>query len=1239
MTLGLVFKRMRREWRSLAILLLAVCLLTGFFALGPFYIRAVTEVGLRHELDIADPEERMISLIVDNESLTPDSYEVVRDELGDLAAGMEYYIRADYTAPTVAVGQNQNLGMATGGYMFQYGDPTTINSPRTENLYQPFGFDNMPDKLNLVEGRWPVRLPPPSEVAPTGVDEIDQERQVGRYSRGQVEIVVTTTVAEEVELELGSRIVLGDKRADNSGATAILVVVGIVEPKDPDDTFWIGNRNFLEGVLIEQGFMGDFRYDYGLATLTSSYSDWLRDVVPGSSYVYQITTNTDAIDADNIQSVNDRLKTLSNRLNAYHPGLSVLSGLMAILENYADDVSDTEGPIILLSGSVLIMMLYHLINTVALVLEQQGAEWSTLVSRGGNIRQLVTLQLLTVGLLGLIGLVAGPLLSIVFMKIMEHVGPLSDALGGRALGSTQIPRISLYLSAAAAAAAVFVLTSPSVPAARRSLLRLKQLVSRPPTRPAWARFLLDVVLLILGVTFMLRLYYLVGGDFGTLLNNLVAAPRDVVKLIADNLNETGGLNDPFNLLGPALVLTGAALLWLRIFPMLMDGLSHLVRNSRHLTTPLAIWNVARDPGHYAQLVLLLIGTLALGTASLGLSATRDHGAWKTAHAETGGGARVMVDPAYIDPNKVNWNEMDGVAASTQVMHALGDPGSSASTDVHVVGINPGDFPAEFTEMAEVVDTLQTIPAPVDPGLELPTQASQLTVQVYSTMPPVADEPLVSVQLVAYIQDQRGIRFSVPLSAPEMELEAAVPGSTSEAAGEELAPPTPVEEWLTFSGAVPDRGQKPYRLMRIGIRSQQANIEAFNHTIYIDRIATQDAFGTSEVLESFENTTNVWGEAQVENPYAGSWVSEASNQQRVRGVVPELVTGVLPEIDGPTTMVLPYQMGRVTGGQQREPSVVVNPPQTGRIPVVINSVFANTFRGRGSASSIADQPLQVGDERNIQLNMCLDPDGMMLLVGAAEGESVQRVCLGSVEIGYVVVGVVDEAPAFAQRERAGSGMDEARTIILNRPDPVMITRLDLIRPVINQIASSGTFFDANEVWLELPDRQPSDSLIKAVDKLEGVPRIKWAWDRYGEIQRDPLPSAVAGMLFAGFWISLALSLLDFAFYLAVTAKQRAFTFGVLRSLGWNASHIWRLLFVEQVVLILPALIIGSLIGSGLAYLLLPFMALVGNESLHVPVLSLVGLVLTLIVAFGILLAVAAIFLRRMSVNQVLRMEGE
>src|SRR5690606_38686297 len=393
-----------RNWRSMAILLLAVCLLTGFFALGPFYVRAVTDVGLRFELDNAPRQSKQIGLIVEDEPLTDESFEVVRQELGALAVDLRHYIRADYTAPTSEQGFEQ--GLATGALMYQYGEPVTPFSARIDAALQPFAFGAMPELLDLVEGRWPVRLPPPEAVDPAGLSDAEQQaRQVGIYTRGQVEVVVTATVAERAGLERGSRMVLGNPRADGSGALAVMVVVGIVEPKNAADPFWEGNRNFLEGADVEIG-VGRFRYDYGFATIPEAYTDWLRPVVPGSSYIYQIDTDTDTISAANLQDVNRRLRVLQNRLAAYHPGLTVLSGLTAILDGFSVNASETEGPITLLSGAILVMMLYHLINTVALVLDQQGAEWSTIVSRGGSVPQLVGLQVISVGLLALVGILA-----------------------------------------------------------------------------------------------------------------------------------------------------------------------------------------------------------------------------------------------------------------------------------------------------------------------------------------------------------------------------------------------------------------------------------------------------------------------------------------------------------------------------------------------------------------------------------------------------------------------------------------------------------------------------------------------------------------------------------------------------------------------------------------------------------------------------------------------------------------
>ncbi len=1206
MTLGLIFKRMRREWRSLAILLLAICLLTGFFALGPFYIRAVTEVGLRFELEEATPKELAIVLAVDDEPISQEALDVVSKELGALVVDYDFFIRADYTPPTTTGGIN-NPGLATGGYMFRYGEQVTARSTRLERTFQPYAFANMPEILDLIEGRWPVRLPPPEAVDPTGLSDAEQQaRQIGIYNRGQVEIVVTSAVAEEADLELGSRMVLGTRQLDGTGAVASVVVVGIVEPKDPDDPFWEGNRNFLYGAEVETS-PGQFRYDYGMATIPEAYTDWLVDVTPGSSYIYQIKTNPDVITSSNIRDYADKLALLPGRLAAYHPSIRVLTGLASLLEGYSGDVAENELVIIAFSALIAGLMAQHLASTASLVLEQQSEEWGTIISRGGSSPQLVMMQLVTVVFLAVIGLAAGPLLSVVFMSILERYGPLATALGGRSLGVTQIPRISFILSALITLPIILRLTWPAIPAARKSLLRLKQQASRPKGTPWWLRYYLDVIFLALGVLFVLRLYYLVGGDFSVLLQNLVAAPGEVVELIGEELSSGGFAEErgSYHVFGdyklPAFVLDsvpaifgivlGLGMLWMRIFPWMMEGISRLTRRSRHLTTPLAIWRVARDPGHYAMLVLLLIMTLALGTASLGLSATRDRGAWSTAREETGGSARIEYNPALLDASDVRWSEMPGVSHATTVMHVSGEPtASSTKRDVHLFGVVPEQVEPAFSALADIVTPLAGVPIPDPPGLELPEDAIKLSVQVYSMPQSNADDPPVTVSLTAYLQDAIGIPYRVRLVPPDTIIMADVPGADEA----DTLLPTPVGEWLTFEGELSARGHAPYRLMRLAITSEQGNIDAFEHVIYIDRVAAQNVLGTTTPLESFEDETHAWNEAVVANPYAASW-TQVTSSSLVRGVTMQQVTGEVPEVDGASALRLSYSMGK-SGGRRREPSITVNEPRLGRLPVVINRAFAEQFAGR----SVANEPLAVGDQRNVVLNL-----------GS-----------GSVELGYEVVGVFDEFPS------------------IDKKAPVMITHFALIQPVINQAASTAFFFANNEVWLELPDRAPSPALKRAIDALgEGVTNVVWAWDRYGEIQREPLPSAVAGMLFAGFWISLLLSLLDFAFYLVVTARQRLFTFGVLRSLGWDAGHIWRLLFIEQVALIVPALVIGSVIGAGLAYLLLPFLALVGSETLALPLVSLAGLLLALVISFTILMGVAAIFLRRMSINQVLRMGEE
>ncbi|MBI5930565.1 MAG: ABC transporter permease [Chloroflexi bacterium] len=1207
MTLNLIFKRMRREWRVLSILLLAVCLVTGFFALGPLYIRAVTEVDIRSALKNADPEALKVT-VVSETPVDQNAENIIKDELGPLAVGVDRFIRAQYTAPEAPSGQGDagSPGIAVCGFILVLGADPNRGLPAANECYQPFAFERLDQLVDVVAGRLPQRLATPDMVNPAGLSEEQQAaQQIGIYNRGETEAVVTQEVADQGKLELGSRFYLGRIFADGTATVASVVIVGIVEPKNTNDPIWSGNQMFLTGADIEVNNTTN-RYDWGMAFDPAAYQDWIAPVVPGSSYIWRIHTDPDVINSNNAQDYSDALTALQNRLGTALNGAQTFSGLAPLISGYGDRVKEAEGPIILLSGAVLFMMLYHLVTTVNLILQQQGTEWSSISSRGGSTFQLFKLQFITVLLLGFLGLVVGPLLSRVFLLFMERFGPLAQALDGASFGNVSIPVSSYFLSVGAGAACVAFLSLPAVPAAKKSLLRLKQATSRPPTRPFWTGFFLDFWMILGGIVLVVRMYYIADGRIKDLYRYLIN-PAKMVQFVADHPSETGGLKDPGNLASMALLITGIALFWLRIFPILMGLASRLISRRKALTGPLAVWNIERNPGHYAQLILLLIGTLALGTASLGLTATREAGGWRQAQLETGGAARVEINPTLGDASDIAWDRLDGVANHASILRVSGT--ALGRENFVIIGINPDEFAEAFPDYADDVAALKGTPDLTQPGIVLPDDATQLTVQVWSQSLAADDVPEPSVVINAYVVDAIGTPYLVQLSR---DAGSNVTGPTGQIGGPDTGPaPTPAEQWVTLSGYLPVSGRLPYRMWRFGMATTQGNLDSFSHKVYLDYWQTVDANGIATPLESYETQPAGWQPATLISPFTGSWVSLDIAQRQISGAQIQYVQDEVDPVaeNDHTALKIDYNVRRVSG-RSTEPSVMIDTLPIDRIPAIISGKFADVFRGTGQgAANRGIPPLELGSERD--LNVDVGP--------------------GTVPFGFRVVGVTNEGfPTIARTVRKEGTIESA----------FIIVPLEVTRALMNQqTGGAASFFDTNQVWLDLPEREPTDKLKQEIAQVPGVTVTHFAWDRFGQIQREPLPSAVAGLLYIGFIVSLILSLLDFAFYIIVTAKQRSFTFGVLRSLGWDTNNVWRLLLFENLALVVPALVIGTLLGAGLAYLLLPFLVLTGNETLRFKPLEIVLMLASLVGGFAVLLTLTATWLRSMSVNQVLRLGEE
>jgi len=1075
---------MGRSRRDMLMLLAALSLVTGFFALGPLYLRALGESGLKYAIDHARPRDLTLTLTSDSPFDLADR-PVIAAELGDISGGVE-----SLTVMQGVVCNNIFNGLCFGDENFR--------------AYIPVAYERLSERFTIIDGVFPA---------------------------ADGETAVTGAIAQEMEIGVGDVIEFYPDTPQRMTVT----IVGILEPIMPDDRFWIGQQAILYGQLVDvtENFQ---RFDMGIIFTEAAYTAQIIPIAPsGTRYDWYVETNLEALRAAGLSDLTTSFDNIERYFRRIDSEFQLVGGLYTLVTEYQTDLRAVEGTVILCAVGVLVLLFYQLMMTTALILERQSIEWSSISSRGGSPGQLIRMQAGTMAILCALAFVIGLPVAYAILLMVGTFSPLSNVIGG-GIALTTMPIISIVLSGAASIAALIALTIPAVPAARTSLLRLKQSISRPPTQPAWTRYFLDLTLIALGVILLLRLYFLFGG---TSLEALARDPAALLRVITANAAQDAGLlNDPFNLAAAAVLITGLTLFWLRLFPLLMRLIGAFLSRSNGLSAPLALWNIARDPGHYAQLVMVMIGTLAIGTASLALAATHDAGAWSTAQFVTGGDVTVTF-AAEAPPDAIS------EGAETIMRYQTIEP--RAITPTTIIGVSAERFNALGGE--------NTGESAESPGIPLPEEAVSLSIQVYAE--PIPDG-LIHTRLAVEVVNQLGVARTIPLIT---------------------ADDTVTGQFVTYAADLPGDTHLPY--VFTGVRYQTRTESEFNgvddHVVYLDDVAYTTADGTQVIFEDFERSTVldwIWRNNQIGSPgsrlglFAGASQSHsASGDYGLRtqySIVPLGARLVEPLLGARPLNVEPY------------------------LPILISPLTARL---------LADGILNVGDRGELALNM-------------AEGAR---------ELRYQVIGIIPEFPSAGDRF-------------------LIAPAADLI-PFLNAAASPESYYAVNTVSLMLPDRQLDSETRARLEALPGVVEIAEAWDTFNLYIREPLPNAIIGVLYAGFWVSLILGLLDFGFYLAMTTSRRASSFAVLRAFGWQGARVWGLLTIEQAALVLPALVIGLGLGGMLAYLLLPFLALFGDEALRFPLGQIGVLLFALVIGFAVLLIWAAFVITRMSVGQALRLSEE
>ncbi|MEM9954603.1 MAG: ABC transporter permease [Chloroflexota bacterium] len=1101
----MILLRMWRERRLMIILLVGMCLLTGFLALSPLYVQAINAAELETRIESARNVAMRLDVV--NDAPMDESVRTTTNEiLGDFTTRIENF---------------ETSATSTCGFRYVEGEELTEQTPRTTltGCYISYSYPNFDDLFTLDDGALPTT------GAPNGI----------------VQALITRSLADDSDWDIGERFIYGE-----SVSNAITVeIVGIVEPSIPQsDPFW--ERQIIFNQLLVAVSAIDVRFDHGFITLEEDFQNFIVPRQENTQFTWRVQFDRTAINARTLPTLRPRFNDLSVALQDQFPTVELRSSLGDLINTYEQNVTETQRPVTFLSLIVLVPMLYSMVMIATLIQDQQMQEWAMFASRGSSRRQLLFIQFVTVGILNIMAILLGPLLAYGLLVVLSFVGPQANVIELR-----HISNISPTMFGLAGLAGLFlqiVLMLPAWRGATTSLLVLQRATSRPTVKPLWMRYGVDLLLLFGGIGLVIRLYTLTTGDgIITLLDD----PSQVLRVLAEG-DISILLSDPFSLLAPALLLTGLTMLWMRLFPLLMGLLGGIVSRRNDLLLRLALWRLERDPAHYTQMVILLIGTLALGTASLVLTTTRETGVWEIARSQVGADATVTMTTI---PNVDAWTNIQGIEAAASVF--LVQPDFPANTTL--IGIDSSDP----TNPVFTGDSHETVISSVSAsdydsgGLPLPADLNEVHLDVYAEAPDDNTSP-IDVLLTLVLSDSAGRIYDLTL-LPDDD-------------------PQLVESWQTYRVTLPQSiSSWVFRGLRLD--SEQDNTNILRHTVTLDHLRGITTDNSEITLLSFS-------EDDVAN---FSWASNSQGLATVTLTLNETIS-----TQGDTSFDVSYNRRQSVATQS--PFTAYRVRNLEPIPVVLSPALANLLGQRSNNS----RPLRVGEQHTFNIDLVSPQTGVV-----------------SVSIQTRIVGITS---SFAS---------------LGRGDAFLIADQNLLLQQFNRGQGQSLDLQANIVWLSLSEREPSTATIEAVSNIDGVKTIEYAWTRYITLLRAPLPNAIAGVLFASFWVSLVLGIIDFAFYLTVTTHQRAKAFAMLQAMGWDNTRLWRLVLIEQLLFVIPALIVGAFVGVLLASLILPFLTLTGSQPLVIPYLAVGAIVAIMFVIFVLILRIMGAVLRRFNTVQVMR----
>jgi ABC-type antimicrobial peptide transport system permease subunit len=619
--------RVRQTWRLLLVTGAGILAAVVIVCSAPLFSQIALTAGL-HGVLSATPDGAQLQLAVSTNGL---STSIVADDQAKLLATLRDRL-GSYLSDT------SQFTLQTDGLTLT---PTDTVTQGSELALIGVSMPQAAAHLTRLNGRLPSETGDELEIA------------LPQATADALHVSVDSTLSISVPLTIQN----GPTDTGQSLTEQLpLHVVGIIQPTDTD-TYW-------HGVSFQPTLEGHFPLYYGLMS-SANFLQTLTHLAQqngGSEVLLQVPpTILWYFSLDTSQVANENLNTLITRLsvtqieigNNFSAGQylnnarltgSVLqeSDTPSALQQFSDRSNVVQIPIAILTIQILALILFFISLAAGLFVERQTEAIALLRSRGASRRQVfASFVIQSIGL-GLISLVAGPLLAVFVARLLGSLILSAQDQGALSIVTGNIMQAALgvgWYALAAAGGAVVAMLIVMSGAARRDVLAIRREAARSTRRPLWQRLQLDLVAAV---------FALVGYGASNYVLNSGAVDARTNQLIAT----------PLQLVGPLFLLIAAVLLFLRLFPLLLRFLSWRATRRPGAPSMLALAQVARAPNQSVRMILLLSLAAAFAIFTLVFQASEYQQIASVAAQQVGadfGGS--LQPPPQNPPSPAQWEQM------------------------------------------------------------------------------------------------------------------------------------------------------------------------------------------------------------------------------------------------------------------------------------------------------------------------------------------------------------------------------------------------------------------------------------------------------------------------------------------------------------------------------------------------------------------------------------------------------